>query len=375
MHIIHVVPQYLPSTGGMETYVSSLNRQLTRLGHRSDVATLDYIFKTNEPLPHYQRLDSTNVIRLPSSGNPRYFFAPRLMEMAPRYDVIHVHGVDFFVDLLGACKGAHGRPLVLSTHGGFFHTPWMPALKSAFFQTVTRFSLRGVDRVIASSPTDEQLFSRISSRVTLVENGIDYENFALVRNQPAADSLLFIGRISKNKRVDLLLETLSLLRRQRPLVTLKVVGSDWEGLRAGLEQQADELGIADAVEFTGVVPPDRLLAELTSARLFVSASDYEAFGLFTVEAMAAGLVPVVSRIPAFMDLVEDGETGFLTDYRDPAAAAASIRQALELSDARLVEMRDAARRAASRYDWSRVVNQIVDIYEEVIAQSRAYCHR
>ena len=92
-------------------------------------------------------------------------------------------------------------------------------------------------------------------------------------------------------------------------------------------------------------------------------------------AMAAGLVPVVSRIPAFMDLVEDGETGFLTDYRDPAAAAASIRQALELSDARLVEMRDAARRAASRYDWSRVVNQIVDIYEEVIAQSRAYCHR
>jgi alpha-1,3-mannosyltransferase len=353
----------------METYVSSLCRQLAVHGHHTDVATLDYLFKTNEPLPHYQRIDGTDIIRLPSSGTARYFFAPRLMELAPRYDLIHVHGVDFFVDLLGTCKTAHGRPIVLSTHGGFFHTPWLPALKRAYFLTVTRMTLRGVDRVIASSPKDEQLFSQVSNRVTLVENGIDYPTFAAVEKQSGGEdeSLVFIGRISKNKRVDRLLEMLAELRRQRPGATLAVIGPDWEGLRAGLEEHAALLGVADAVRFTGILPQDKMLSMLADARLFVSASEYEAFGLSTVEAMATGTVPVVNHIPAFTGLVEDGATGFLTDFSDPSAAAASVQRALQLPDSRLREMGASARDAVSRFDWAEVAGQIINVYEEVLS--------
>lgn len=367
MNILQVVRQYLPSTGGMETYVSSLCRQLADRGHRSDVATLDYLFKTMTPLPAYERLDGTDVIRLPSRGNARLFFAPRLLELAPRYDLIHVHGVDFFVDMLGSCKRIHGRPVVLSTHGGFFHTPWFPALKKAYFQTVTRMALTGIDRVIASSPKDEQLFSRISGRVTLVENGIDYQTFSRVEKQPGGENLVFIGRVSKNKRVDRLLEMMALLRRTRPEATLTVIGPDWEGMQTGLEAQAEGLGLGGAVRFTGVLPRKEMLDLLAGARLFVSATEYEAFGLSTVEAMATGTVPVVSRIPAFIDLVNDGETGYLADFNDPAAAAAIVEQALELPEARLQAMGGAARNAASRHDWGEVAGQIVNIYEEVIA--------
>lgn len=401
MNILQVVRQYLPSTGGMETYVSSLCRQLSGRGHRSDVATLDYLFKTMTPLPAYERLDGTDVIRLPSLGTARYFFAPRLLELAPRYDIIHIHGVDFFVDMLGTCKWMHGRPVVLSTHGGFFHTPWFPALKQAYFQTVTRMALTGVDRVIASSPKDEQLFSRISGRVTLVENGIDYETFAGVEKRmggagtgaasadaanagvadshaaasadsstaAGAENLVFIGRTSKNKRVDRLLEMMAILRRQRPEATLTVIGPDWEGLQAGLEAQAAGLGLGlgDAIRFTGVLPQDEMLDILAGARLFVSASEYEAFGLSTVEAMATGTVPVVSRIPAFTDLVAEGETGFLADFSDPAAAAATVANTLELPEARLQAMGAGAKTAASGHDWSQVAEQIIDIYEEVVA--------
>ncbi|MHB8793699.1 MAG: glycosyltransferase family 4 protein [Thermoleophilia bacterium] len=352
----------------METYVSSLCRQLAERGHRSDVATLDYLFKTMTPLPAYERLDGTDIIRLPSLGTARYFFAPRLLELAPRYDLIHVHGVDFFIDMLGTCKWIHGRPLVLSTHGGFFHTPWLPALKKTYFQTVTRMALTGVDRVIASSPKDERLFSQISGRVTLVENGIDYKTFAGVdKRVGGAENLVFIGRISKNKRVDRLLEMLAVLRQQRPDATLTVIGPDWEGLQAGLEAQAGGLGLGEAVSFTGVLPQEEMLDILAGARLFVSASEYEAFGLSTVEAMASGTVPVVSRIPAFSDLVADGETGFLVDYSKPAEAAETVARTLELPETQLQVMGADARTAASRYDWSRVAEQIIDIYEEVIA--------
>lgn len=353
----------------METYVSSLCRQLAERGHHSDVATLDYLFKTNEPLPHYSKVEGIDVIRLPSTGTARYFFAPRLMELAPRYDLIHVHGVDFFVDMLGSCKKLHGRPVVLSTHGGFFHTPWFPALKLAWFHSVSRLALRGVDRVIASSPKDEALFSQVSRRVTLVENGIDYATFAKVakQNNPAGETLVFIGRISKNKRVDRLLDTLALVREQRPGVSLIVVGPDWEGLRAGLEQQALALGLSDAVEFTGVLSQDKMLDKLATAKLFVSASEYEAFGLSTVEAMATGTVPVVNHIPAFAGLVDDAETGYLTDFSDPGRAAAAVLKALELPTGQLEKMGAAARKASSRYDWSGVAEEIIHIYEEVLA--------
>lgn len=369
MNILQVVRQYLPSTGGMETYVSGLCRQLSQRGHHADVATLDYLFKSHEPLPHYQRVNGTDVIRLPSAGTARFFFAPRLMEMAPRYDVIHVHGVDFFVDMLGACKKAHGRPVVLSTHGGFFHTPWIPWIKQAYFQTVTRASLRGIDRIIASSPKDKQLFASVSSRVALVENGIDFPAFAAVEKPAglAGEKLVFVGRISRNKRVDLLQAMLAELRLTHPDATLTVIGPDWEGLQAGLERRAVALGVGGAVNFAGVLPQEKMLEELASARLFVSASEYEAFGLSTVEAMATGTVPVVSGIPAFADLIENGATGFLSDFTDPMAAAAAVAAALEMPEAELRGIGAAARESASRHDWSHAAEEIVTIYEEVLA--------
>jgi len=367
MKILQVIRQYLPATGGMETFVSNLCRQLHNRGHRCDVATLDYLFKSNEPLPHYQQIEGTDIIRLPSAGNPRYFFAPRLLEFTSRYDIIHVHGVDFFVDLLGASRKIHGRPVVLSSHGGFFHTPWFPAFKQAYFQTVTRLMLRGVDRIIADSPKDEKLFSKLSDRVTLVENGIDYPTFAAIEKKSGgSESLVFIGRISKNKRVDRLVTMLAQLHRQRPEATLTVIGPDWEGLQGDIAQQAAAQGVERAVNFTGVLDQEEMLEKLAQARLFVSASEYEAFGLSTVEAMASGTVPVINTIPAFSGFVENGETGFLTDFSDPEAAAKTIASVLTLPEERLREIGEAARKSAKRYDWSVAADKIVAIYEELL---------
>jgi alpha-1,3-mannosyltransferase len=368
MKILQVVRQFLPGTGGMETYVMSLCRQLSRHGHRADVATLDHLFRDDQRLPPYQRIDGIDVIRFAAGGNARYFFAPRLMEALPRYDLIHIHGVDFFVDMLGTLKRLHQRPLVLSTHGGFFHTRWFPSLKKAYFNTITRNSLRGVDRVIASSPHDQQLFSGISGRVTLVENGIDYEHFSQVERRPSGDRLLFIGRLSLNKRVDRLVEILAELRKTRPEAELVIAGPDWEGLRSGLERQAAELGLEGSITFTGSVSREQLLELLSQARIFVSASGYEAFGLSTVEAMAAGMVVVVNRIQAFEDIISDGTDGFLADFSDSAGAARVISSALDMPDEELASMGLRARETAARYDWRRVVEGIIDIYRQVLAE-------
>ncbi len=366
MKILQVVRQFLPSTGGMETYVASLCRQLQLRGHRSDVATLDYLFKSGDPLPPHEHLEGIDVIRLPSSGNARYFFAPRLLELLPRYDLIHIHGVDFFVDMLGTLKKVHDKPLVLSTHGGFFHTQWFPSFKRAYFNTATRLSLKGVDRVIASSPKDEELFSRITDNITLVENGIDYDLFSGIDRKVRGEDLVFVGRISRNKRIDRLLNVFAIIRGRRPRARLVIVGPDWEGLGEDLEMQAESLGVRGSVTFAGNLSQDDLLKTLAGARLFVSASEYEAFGISAVEAMAAGVIVVVNRIQAFQDIVDDGNNGFLADFSDSSAAAEAIGSALEMGEAEAARMGLRARKAASRYDWRDVAEKIIAIYQQVL---------
>lgn len=366
MKTLHVVRQYLPGTGGMETYVSCLCRHLTDLGVSADVATLDYLFKQNTSLPQHECIEGTDVIRLRSAGNPRYFLAPGIMKLLPRYDLIHVHGVDFFVDFLGTCKKIHGKPVVLSTHGGFFHTKWLAPLKQAYFRTVTRAVLYGVDRVLASSPQDERLFRQVSRRVTLVENGIDFETFSQVKKAAPGNKLIFIGRISKNKRVDRLVDTLAVLRYAVPDAELLIVGPDWEGFKSELEARASGLGLADAVEFAGRLPQEEMLDKLAGAKLFVSASEYEAFGLSTVEAMASGTIPVVNNIPAFADIIDQGKNGFLTDFSVPETAAAALASALKLPSPEFDSIAAAAKQRAARFSWPRVTKKVVKIYEEVL---------
>ncbi|MCL4310692.1 MAG: glycosyltransferase family 4 protein [Actinomycetota bacterium] len=367
MKILQVVRQYFPGTGGMETYVSSLCRELKERGHRSDVATLGYLFKSRKPLPPYQNVAGIDVIRLPSLGTARYFVAPRLLQLLPRYDLIHVHGVDFFIDLLGSGRRFHGKPVVLSTHGGFFHTAWFPSLKRAYFHTVTRMALHGVDRVIASSPRDEAMFAPVAPRLTLVANGIDFSGFAGLEKRIDGEKLLFIGRISKNKRVDRLIEMMAALGQTRPQARLTVVGPDWEGLRGGLEARMAALGIEDSVTFTGELPHGQMLDRLSQARLFVSAAENEAFGLSAMEAMASGTVPVLNDIEAFRGFVHSGENGFLTDFSTPATAAAAVAAALELPDGRLAKIGARAQATASRYDWGRVAEDIIEVYRQVLA--------
>lgn len=365
MKILQVVRQYLPGTGGMETYVAHLGRQLRQRGHESDIATLDYLFQSGDQLPAYQEVDGERIIRLPSWGTARYFVAPRLLELLPRYDLVHVHGVDFFADLLGTFRRVHATPVLLSTHGGFFHTPWLLLFKKAWFNSITRLSLRGVDRVVASSPKDERLFSRICDTVSLVENGIDFATFGAVEKDIQGDTMLYVGRLSKNKRLDRLIRATARLRQTRPGVELTIVGPDWDGLKPELQQLSAELGLTGAVTFTGAVPETELLERLASARVFVSASEYEAFGLSAVEAMATGTVPVLNRITAFEDMIRDGENGFLADFANAEAASDTLAAALALSEAESQAVGGQARQTASRHDWRQVADDILAIYEEV----------
>jgi glycosyltransferase involved in cell wall biosynthesis len=150
--------------------------------------------------------------------------------------------------------------------------------------------------------------------------------------------LLFVGRLRIRKGVEVLLAALPALRRRFPAVRLLVAG-DGEH-RAALEGRAVELGLGSAVAFLGRADASRVRSLLVGARALVVPSTYEGMPLVVLEAMAAGVPVVASRVSGIPEVVEEGETGWLVPAEDPAALAEALA-------AVLADPAEAARRGAA----------------------------
>src|SRR5690349_11548212 len=124
MRVLHVVRQFHPSIGGLESVVAGLAGEQRRNGIAAEVLTLDRLFHdpTRRRLPATDQVGDIPIRRIPFAGSRRYPLAAPVLRHLRGFDLVHVHGVDFFSDFLAATQPLHKRPLVLSTHGGFFHT-------------------------------------------------------------------------------------------------------------------------------------------------------------------------------------------------------------------------------------------------------------
>jgi alpha-1,3-mannosyltransferase len=366
LRILQIARQFYPSIGGVEKFVQDLSRHLIRRSHQVAVVTLKRCFYMDVVLPSEAVVEGIKVYRIPYWGQRRFFLAPSVLKFVRDFDLLHIHNVDFFLDYLALTKMWHSKPIVLSTHGGFFHTKALGAIKRLYFNTITRLTVKEADIVIADSDHDRKLFSRITDRVVLIDNGVDFAGFSSIVKNIKPGSLVYIGRLASNKRVDNLIRTLPFVREAYPAVHLTIIGVDSEGIKPQLEQLADSLGVADRITFTGEVGLETLRTYLAQAHLFVSASEYEAFGISVIEAMSSGTVPVVNDISPLRELVRNGETGFVADFSKPAAAAQVISSALSCQNLQTMSIR--AKEDARKYAWENVVLQFEQVYTDVLGR-------
>jgi alpha-1,3-mannosyltransferase len=343
-------------------------------GHVCDVVTLDRSFGDGSSYPPYDRLPvgddgrGVNVYRVPFVGSTRYPIAPRAVRFVSRYDVVHVHAIDFLADWILLNRPRHRRPVVLSTHGGFFHTDFAPTAKKVWFHTMTRALVSRVDKLLYTSDQDEELFRKITDRGTILRSAVDLRPWLPLENEPEPGAFVTVGRVDTHKGIANLLRTLAALRDRdaRPF-RAEILGPDVvPGLLDELTRLRDELRLTDRVQFRGKVPFDTLREAVRTADVGLFPAEYESFGLSVVEAMAAGVVPVCNDIRAFRYFIDEGKNGFITDFKDPARAAAAIAKARDLGSERS-SVTTGARDKAKMYDWSEVVGDLEAAYREVIA--------
>ncbi|MFT4174391.1 MAG: glycosyltransferase family 4 protein [Rhodocyclaceae bacterium] len=365
IRVAHVVRQYHPSVGGMEDVVRNISAYAAARDQRPMIITLDRVFRNAERrLPHEEMIDGVPVIRLPYMGSERYPLAPQVLRYVRDSDVVHVHGIDFFFDYLAVTKPLHRRPLMASTHGGFFHTRFASRLKQVYFRTVTRTSSLAYDRIVATSANDGEIFGQIvsSDRLAVIENGVNVEKYRDKGSRQLVPTLIYFGRWSANKGLIEALDFLLALRAQDRAWRLIIAGREYDHTAQTLREAVADRGLADSVELVPNPSDADLSALIGRASYFICLSRHEGFGIAPIEAMSAGLTPVLSDIPPFRKLVDEAGQGLLINSPAHMAPLLALHSAGELD---YLQRKRQAQRFVERYSWSAVADGYVDVYEEL----------
>ena len=184
----------------------------------------------------------------------------------------------------------------------------------------------------------------------VVHNGVDLER---VRPAPGEGefrepTLLYLGRLKRYKRVDLLLEAVGRLRRKGTAVRLLVAGKgDHESELLRLRQR---LGLGNSVEFLGYVSEQEKVRLLRRSWVHVLTSPKEGWGISVLEAAACATPTVASDSPGLRDSVQHGKTGLLVPHGDLEALAGALSVLMENAPLR-EDMGSAARRFAEGFTW------------------------
>jgi starch synthase len=309
-------------------------------------------------------------------------------------DVVHTH--TWYANLGGhLAKLVHGVPHVATTHSLEPLRPWKAEQLGggyALSSFCERTALEAADAVIAVSNAmrDDVLacYPAVDpERVVVVHNGVDTDEFrpdpgleALheLGIDPDRPSVVFVGRITRQKGIDHLLAAAPAIDPAAQLV-LFPSAPDTPAVGREMRERAAELAGSrgSVLWLEKVIPRPALIQVLTHATAFICPSVYEPFGLVNVEAMACGTAVVGSAVGGIPEIVADGETGLLVPFEpgpgggpaDPSRFAAGLASAVN----RLVAEPDSARamgaagraRVLERFSWPAIAAQTVEVYRKV----------
>ena len=393
MKLAQLSTRFPPGPGGVERHVLEISRRLAARGHRVTALTSDLYRefpwqRLDATVPRVEEREGFRVRRLRAWSLPGELHYPflrgldrALREESPELVHAHTYGTHH-----AAVARRYGRrakvPYVLTAH---YHPIW--SIHGGWF----RHRLRGFyDRALAAPIVGDAATLIVQSREEerlLRVNGFPLPRLAVIPpgytplppppegDRPFSKGLgldgpfvLFVGRLASNKGLAELASAFAGLKRHDTTAQLVVVGEDG-GERARFEHRVRELGLAASVHLTGFLSDERFLAAaFREARVFALPSEYEAFGLVLLEAMAQGTPVVASRVGGIPEFVEDGRAGILVPPRDAVGLGEAFLRLWEDPELRGRLGAFGRESVVPRFTWDRVTDQLVEVYRE--AQGR-----
>lgn len=257
-------------------------------------------------------------------------------------------------------------PVVLTIHDISFtaHPEWFTTREGLRRRLLTRTSARRAAAVMTvsefSASEIERFYGVPRSRIHVVHHGV-----AHLPPFPAGQReslVLFVGSIFNRRHVPALLAAVARLVPEIAGLRLVIVGDNRTYPRQDLASQADSLGLGHVVEWLDYAGDERLAPLYARARAFVFVSEYEGFGLTPLEALAAGVPPVLADTAVSRETC--GNAALYVQPGDAAGLAAAIRSLL-LDDSTRSRLLEAAPSVLSRYSWERAATTTLELIEDI----------
>ncbi|HSF09438.1 MAG TPA: glycogen synthase [Nitrospirales bacterium] len=314
-------------------------------------------------------------------------------------DLIHCH--TWYTHFGGImAKLNYGIPLVITTHSLEPLRPWKREQLAGgydFSLWVEKTALEMADAIIAVSEGTKKdilrLFQVPEERVHVIHNGIDLQEFRNVQSQevltrygiPAGQPyVLFVGRMTRQKGITYLIQALSYLDEEFPVV-LCASSPDTPAMAAEMKEALDQISAHRKHIFwiPDILDKPSLIELYSHAGVFCCPSIYEPFGIINLEAMACEVPVVASAVGGIPEVVVEDETGFLVPVDQleeaPFSPKDPERFAQDLADRLNQLMRDpelrapmgkaGRRRAEELFGWDKIAKRTKALYETVLGES------
>jgi alpha-1,3-rhamnosyl/mannosyltransferase len=261
-------------------------------------------------------------------------------------------------------------PTVLTVHdvSFFAHPEWFSFREGTRRRLLTAWSARRARTVITDSEFSKaEILRHIGidqRRMRVIPLGIDR---SATRREPGAGNrepvVLYVGSIFERRRVDTLMEAFDIVARDVPEATLEIVGENrTRRPRLDLDALRSRTAHPDRIHIRSYVDDQTLAALYQQASVLVFLSEYEGFGLTPLEALAAGVAPVLLDTPIARETCADAAR-----YVPPTASVADTARAIADLLTNAPARRDLLQRAETvlpRYDWDLAANDTLAVLEE-----------
>lgn len=306
---------------------------------------------------------------------------------AEECDIVHLHNFSQFVPIIRAFN----PKIKIVLH---MHCEWLTQLD----RTMIERRLREADLVIGCSKyITEKIrcsFPEFAERCQTLYNGVDVNQFVgkngkRAKKKNGVKQLLFVGRISPEKGLHVLLDAFKKVVSRYPQTQLIIVGpqgsapiefivalSDNQKV-SGLAlfyhesyvphlQRKLPSSVADQVFFTGFVTRRKLISHYQNTDVFIFPSVWdEPFGMPLIEAMATGVPVVATRVGGIKEIVEEGKTGILVEPSDASALSEAIRHLFSHENLRKKMGKTARRRAVNSFSWEQIAKSLLRLYKNI----------
>jgi len=388
--IIFATDVYFPMVGGVPVAVQHLTTELSRRGHHVSIIAPSSSWKSYEEMENKVTIYRIGSFGLVKTRDLR--LAADILRIAEvinqeKPDVIHIESSGVIAQAAIITARAMHIPIVGTTHViadnllSPLHLPKVVESPVEYFlnkQIIGTF--KHLDAVTSPSQIAADLFEKtgIDIPISVISNGLYLDTFHkkdLALEKKLVDQfnikqniplIVYVGRIDQEKRVDVLLRALAIVKKDMDFQAI-LVGKGTE--QNAIEELMHQLDLTSNIILPGYVKDEELPSIYHLGTLYVMPGDAELQSISTLEAMASGLPVVAANALALPLLVKDNKNGFLFEANNEKDLAQKIE--IILKDKDLQEsMGKESQQMVLVHDMNHVIGEYEKVYKTVIAKKK-----